>query len=204
MKKIPFFLLLLMLLAGCQRVTVSKPLPPAQLSDGERAELEGTWVSKWWAYDTEVVYTVHFVCDSMAHVAWVDWNDDSYRLHEEELIVSHGKPRAEGRMWRFFSWHHPGKYDDQYQIMRFQYQAAGEVVVWLAAFEPFQNAVESGKLKGEVFHYGEDNIVRLTDPAAVLRYIEEEDGANRFLYQDPIVLHKVAEGKIPEPLPKCK
>jgi len=201
MKRFPYVMLMLALLAGCQMVTVSKPPPPAQLTAPERSKFEGSWLQVTKPF-TRQVYTVNFACDGEARVATVEWKDGKHRLVDMKLTVSGDL----GDTQHFLFLQMPDKYAGQYVFFRYQFLSRDELVLWLPEFKTFADAVKRGKLKGRVIESGEDDIVRITDPAALLRFIEKEDGQGMFAYQHPMVLHKVADvvSVQREPLPKCK
>jgi len=208
MKKIPFALLMLALLAGCdtEMVLMSKPLPPAQLSAEDRKLLEGSWVVV--AQDSPgVVYSVHFVCDGAARVVTLFWQEDGgkFRVLEGELTVSRGKKRGKEAARTFLSmtWR-LGPTTDDYNFMRFQYLGRGEAMLWDPTFEPYLDALRSGKLKGREAVEFDGHYVHISDPEALLNFLDEEGGADKFMYRVPMVLHKVGAGKVREPLPKCK
>ena len=130
------------------------------------------------------------------------WEGGKFRLAEAELTVSQGKPRGHEAPNRYLSLRTLGdKHNNDYLFVRYQFLSPDEIVLWPPAPQPYQEAVKRGKLKGETLARGD---VRIADPEALLEFIDTEEGAPRFRYQEPAVLHKVAEGAGEESLPACK
>lgn len=201
MKRFSFVGMMLALLAGCQMVTVSKPLPPAQLTSADRAQLEGSWLQVTKPFARQV-FTIHFECEGMARVATVEWREGKYQLHEMKLVIA--DERDEARRLLFLQL--PDKRPAQYLFMHYKFVSEDELLLWLPRFKTFEDAVKTGRLKGKAYHHGEDDIVRISDPAALLSYIEAKGGLDKFMYRNPMVLHKVADAVSVSPrnLPKCK
>lgn len=188
--------LALALLAGCQGVVATHPLPQATLGAAAQARFAGTWVLR---VGQGAAYTVAFSCDGTAHIASTDWDGRKFQFQQGELIISRGAHSADGSGFLSLGEHRKGK-PPAYAFMRYRFLSEEDVVLWAADPAPFNAAIKDKKLKGTA----DQRQVEITSaPRTLLEFLDDPANHPLFDYQNPLVLRKVAGPMNGKPGAEC-
>ncbi|MCP4709531.1 MAG: hypothetical protein GY869_12965 [Planctomycetes bacterium] len=181
-----------LILVGCETVGTKYPLS-AEPQPIDAEQFEGAWM-----VDDSVIH-IHFDSKGVARMAGVEWDEqaDAFKLNEAEIIV------AEGDRHNYMSLgivedesKGPGG-ESQYMLLQYYFTEAPDMVIWTPVSGAFAEAVESGKLKGEITKGEMSSSVLLTDSGSVIvEFLDDPENGDLFEYREPMILRKITKSKV--------
>lgn len=175
------FSAVVLLLPSCSSVSIEEPL--AATTEAElREALEGSWSSG----DGDV-FRVAFDEDGSGELAYIDRQDDEFRLGKGELAAV----EVDERTFLSIRIEEDDEEPESYVFAEYVITDSGDLVIWPPDVDSFKNAVEQGALEGSATtgDYGTVTVTLSSDAAAVLQFFTEHPEASDT--REPMVSRKI-------------
>jgi len=181
-----------LVLVGCDSVGTRYPLS-ADPQPIDVEQFEGAWMM-----ENDVIH-IHYDSQGVARMAGVEWDDqaDAFKLNQAEIIV------AEGAGHNYISLGiaedeaaEAGKFDE-YMLVQYYFTDEPDMVIWMPVSGAFAEAVESGKLKGEITKGEMSTSVLLTDSGeTIIKFLDDPENDDLFQYREPLILRKISKSEV--------
>jgi hypothetical protein len=173
------------LLCGCSAVILQHPLT-SQPEVPDKEKFEGVWVVD------EGTLQLHFSKDGTGQLAALEWKDGEYKINKGEVHIAKAEP-FNIICARFME---DGEWQKGYMFGSYKFSDSGDLIIWPSDYKYFALAIKEDKLKGKIDkeEYSESVFIS-SDPADVMKFINESQKHNVFIYTEPTVLKKLDSGK---------
>jgi len=149
------------------------------------AKIDGKWIA------ADGVVFVKFLEKGRVRVAGVSEEKGEFKLNQQTIVVT----LMDDAIYTHFPMPDKGT-PEKYSLGRLTVVGDGEaMVLYGPRFNVFKEAVDGGKLKGEVEDGENVKGVTITDKAALEKFLKEHTASELFNIDQPLILTRLGEKK---------
>jgi hypothetical protein len=185
--------LLPMLLTSCG-VFMTQPFP-VNHPPLDKEQLEGTWQAG------DDIYQLRYGIDGIGYCGSLKWEDDAFKVETTRFFTTTGKAN------RYIAIEYTEtNAPPLYLLYRYSFPSEHELALWEPDLKWFQQAVDEGKLTGEVkYKHAKANqtssepayVILTTQPLDIVAYLDDPSRSNHFSFPSG-VFRKVSKSNLSE------